>query len=353
MLSGRLRRTAPSAALLLLSAGLVGGCTDTPTSATRSAAAPVKARRAAAPPSLTLTTGYASINEGTVNPVTVRVRFPVAITSGTVGLTGADAPHCTPLTLSAHHTVGTSTCWNTARSPGKATLRATATVTGGGRSVSLSSAAVRITVTHRVTPDVPAATYARTYSCGNHTPYVWLTFDDYGSTAQVRSILSTLRRNDVKALMFPIGSWARAHPTLISAMKRDRQVIDNHSATHADLSTASDATVRWQIDHGATPSTAARLLRPPYGAGAFSTRLTALAASRGYRLCFWTVDTRDWAGSTSSQIVQKVRYGDAMTPPVEAGGVVLMHLHGRHTAAGLQSVIDAVRARGLRLQPLD
>jgi hypothetical protein len=140
MLSGRLRRTAPSAALLLLSAGLVGGCTDTPTPATRSAAAPVQARRAAAPPSLTLTTGYASINEGTVNPVTVRVRFPVAITSGTVGLTGADAPHCTPLTLSAHHAVGTSTCWNTARSPGRATLRATATVTGDGRSVSLSSA---------------------------------------------------------------------------------------------------------------------------------------------------------------------------------------------------------------------
>ena len=95
-----------------------------------------------------------------------------------------------------------------------------------------------------------------------------------------------------------------------------------------------------------------RLLRPPYGAGAFTTRLTALAASRGYGLCFWTVDTRDWAGSTTSQMVEKVRDGDAMTPPVEAGGVILMHLHGRHTAEGLQSVMDAVRARGLRLQPL-
>ena len=297
----------------------------------------MKARRAAPGPSLTLTTGYAAINEGTVNPVTVRVTFPVAITSGTIGLTGANAAHCTPLALSGHRTAGTSTCWNTAGAPGKATLRATATVTGGGRSVSLSSPAVRVTVTHRVPPDVPAATYARTYSCGNRTPYVWLTFDDYGSTAQVRSILSTLRRNDVRALVFPIGTWARANPSLISAMKRDGQVVDNHTATHANLSTASDATVLWQIDHGATPSTMVRLLRPPYGAGAFSTRLTALAASRGYGLCFWTVDTRDWAGSTTSQMVQKVRDGDAMTPPAEAGGVILMHLHGRHTAAGLQS----------------
>ena len=103
--------------------------------------------------------------------------------------------------------MGTSTCWNTAGSPGTATLRATATVTGGGRSVSLFSPAVRITVTHRVPPDVPAATYARTYSCGNHTPYVWLTFDDYGSATEVRSILfePLLRRNDVRALMFPSG----------------------------------------------------------------------------------------------------------------------------------------------------
>jgi peptidoglycan/xylan/chitin deacetylase (PgdA/CDA1 family) len=351
---GCLRRTTPSAALLLLSAGLVASCTGPPAPAARAAAPAVhvKARSAAPSPSLTLTTGYAAINEGTVNPVTVRVTFPVAITSGTMGLTGANAPHCTPLVLSGHRTAGTSTCWNTAGSPGKARLRATATVTGGGRSVSLSSPAVRVTVTHRVPPDVPAATYARTYSCGNDSRYVWLTFDDYGSTAQVRSILSTLLRNDVRALMFPIGTWASANPSLISAMKRDGQVVDNHTATHANLSTASDATVLWQIDHGATPSTLVRLLRPPYGAGAFSTRLTALAASRGYGLCFWTVDTRDWAGSTTSQIVQKVRDGDAMTPPVEAGGVILMHLHGRHTAAGLQSVIDAVRARGLRLQPL-
>ena len=135
-------------------------------------------------------------------------------------------------------------------------------------------------------------------------------------------------------------------------MKRDGQIIDNHTATHANLSTASDATVLWQIDHGATPSTSVRLLRPPYGAGAFSTRLTALRGLPGLRAVLLDGGHPRLGGSTTSQMVQKVRDGDAMTPPVEAGGVILMHLHGRHTAAGLQSVIDAVRARGLRLQPL-
>ena len=72
--------------------------------------------------------------------------------------------------------------------------------------------------------------------------------------------------------MFPIGTWARANPSLIQAMKRDGQVIDNHTATHADLSTASTSTVLREIDHGARPSTSVWLLRPPGGAGAFSTQ---------------------------------------------------------------------------------
>ena len=55
--------------------------------------------------------------------------------------------------------------------------------------------------------------------------------------------------------MFPIGTWARANPSLIEAMKRDGQVIDNHTATHADLSKASASTVLREIDHGARPST--------------------------------------------------------------------------------------------------
>jgi peptidoglycan/xylan/chitin deacetylase (PgdA/CDA1 family) len=353
---GHLRRARLSATLVLLAAGLDAACTGTaaPGAVAAGAAAPAARARSAVPtpPSVTLTTGYTAINEGTVNPVTVTVRFPVAITSDTLGLTGAKAPHCTPLVLSANRTSGTSTCWNTSGSPGTATLLATATLAGRGRSATLWSAPVPVTVTRRRAPDVPVATYTRTYSCGNDSPYVWLTFDDYGSTAQVRSILATLRRNDAKALMFPVGTWARANPSLISAMKHDGQVIDNHTATHADLSSAAASTVLREIDNGARPSTSVRLLRPPGGAGAFSTRLTALAASRGYSLCFWTVDTRDWAGTTTSQMVRKVRYGDAMTPPVEPGGVILMHFHGRHTAAGLQSVINAVRVRGLRLQPL-
>ena len=241
---GHLRRPGRSTALVVLAAGLMAGCTDSGARAATTVRAAAPAPNAAAPAtaamgSVRLVTGYSAINEGTVNRVTVTVRFPVAITSADIALIGASAPHCTPLVRGADHTSGTSTCWNTAGSPGTATLLATARLTGRGRSATLTSAPVPVTITRRVPPDVPVATYRRTSSCGNDSPYVWLTFDDYGSTPEVRSILATLRRNDARALIFPIGTWARANPSLIEAMKRDGQVIDNHTATHADLSTAS------------------------------------------------------------------------------------------------------------------
>ena len=108
--------------------------------------------------------------------------------------------------------------------------------------------------------------------------------------------------------MFPIGTWASANPSLVEAMQRDGQIIDNHTATHADLSkrieperSPGDRPRRQALLVGLAPAPARRRRR------VLVTRLTALAASRGYSLCFWTVDTRDWAGSSTAQMVRKVR----------------------------------------------
>jgi hypothetical protein len=64
------------------------------------------------------------------------------------------------------------------------------------------------------------------------------------------------------------------------------------------------------------------------------------------------VDTRDWTGASAKTIVRRVRQGDAITPPVRSGGVVIMHMNGDHTGRALPGVIHAVRARGLHLHAL-
>lgn len=199
----------------------------------------------------------------------------------------------------------------------------------------------------------PAATHARIQHCWDGGPMVWLTFDDGGSPAQVRRILRVLAAEHVRAIFFPIGAWAAANPGLISQIGAAGHAIGNHTHDHVDLTKVTERRALWQIRHGDTHARGSvNLLRPPFGDGAYSARLRSLAERTGHRLCTWTVDTRDWTGSPAATIVRRVRYGDAITPPVRAGGVVIMHMNGDHTGAALPGVIAAVRARGLTLHGL-
>ncbi len=188
--------------------------------------------------------------------------------------------------------------------------------------------------------------------CFNATDRVWLTFDDGGTSAQVSRILDTLRRNRVRARFFFTGAWAAGYPGLLRRIRKEGHVVGNHSYSHAALSKESAARVLSEIDRGTHPTAPTKLLRPPFAAGAFTHRLQSLAATRGYKLCRWTVDTYDWQGTSTAQMVERVRRGDDLTPPIEPGGNILMHGTAPHTSFGLQQIIDAVKAEGLTLDRL-
>jgi peptidoglycan/xylan/chitin deacetylase (PgdA/CDA1 family) len=197
------------------------------------------------------------------------------------------------------------------------------------------------------------ATQVRIEHCQSTGPQVWLTFDDGGSAEQVGRILSVLNREHVQAIFFPIGSWAEANPDIVARIANAGQLIGDHTHDHIDLAKASDTRASWQIRHGLTHTAGSvPLLRPPFGAGAYTQRLDDIASSLGLHLCTWTVDTRDWTGSAAATIIRRVQHGDAITPPVRAGGVVIMHMNGEHTGHALPGVIHAIRARGLRLHAL-
>lgn len=188
--------------------------------------------------------------------------------------------------------------------------------------------------------------------CFNRTDLIWLTFDDGGAPSQVVRILDTLRRNRVRGRFFFTGTWAARYPKLLRRIRIDGHVVGNHSYSHAALSQQSASSVLSQLDRGTRPTTRPGLVRPPFAAGAFTARLQSLAATRGYKLCRWTVDTYDWQGPSAARMVERIRRGDDVTPPVEAGGNILMHGTAPHTSSGLQQIIDAVRAEGFALDRL-
>lgn len=188
--------------------------------------------------------------------------------------------------------------------------------------------------------------------CGNTTSRVWLTFDDGGSHSQVSKILDTLRNTGVRGRFFFTGTWRDNYPALLQRIKREGHVLGNHTATHQPLSKLGADAVRSQIRRGISSTARPRLLRPPYGAGAFSARLARLAALEGYTVCRWTADTYDWDRTTLRRMVERIRHGDYRSPPLEAGGNLLMHGTAAYTVAGLRQIIRAVREKGLRLDRL-
>jgi peptidoglycan/xylan/chitin deacetylase (PgdA/CDA1 family) len=169
----------------------------------------------------------------------------------------------------------------------------------------------------------------------------------------VQRILDVLAAQHVRAIFFPIGSWAKANPALVRRIAAAGHLVGDHTRDHIDLAKVSERRAHWEIHQGMTHTRGSvPLLRPPFGAGAYTARLHQLAADTGVQLCTWTVDTRDWTGSSAGTIVRRVRHGDAITPRVKAGGVVIMHMNGDHTGKALPGVIAAVRERGLTLHRL-
>ncbi len=173
------------------------------------------------------------------------------------------------------------------------------------------------------------------------SPVVWgngsqvtLTFDDFGTPARVSAILDVLARYHVRAIFFPIGSWAGAQPGLIQRMLRDGHLVGNHTYDHAYLPALSAAQIRAEIVHGYRST----LFRPPYGAR--NATVDRVAAELGYRTVLWTVDTRDWTGAGAATIVATV-----MTH-IRPGGIILMHMHGAHTLEALPAIILGLQSAG-------
>lgn len=218
--------------------------------------------------------------------------------------------------------------------------------TASGHTVTLHSPPLHFRTEGPVSGPVSLADARRIETCDNPGPGVWLTFDDVVPSATVaRAMVATLTRNHVPGRFF----LNHVTPAIRTVIEDGGFTINDHTRDHLPMNRMSDAQIREQIAGGprTTPG-APKMLRPPYGAGAEAARVVDRIAAAGYATCRWSVDTRDWAGYTPEQMADAVRYGNSFTPPVYAGGVILMHAT-HFSPTKLQAVIDAVHARGLQI----
>jgi len=178
---------------------------------------------------------------------------------------------------------------------------------------------------------------------------VTLTFDAGSDDGDVARILDVLRAERVPAGFGLTGRFVEQFPASARAIAAGGHTIFNHSYSHPDFTTLTQAQRFAELDRTEAAFRAAGLrtagwFRAPYKAGYADPGLNRDLALRGFYLNVdWTYDTTGYTGASVSTILSRVR---TYTRP---GTIVLGHVGAASTdAEALPDVIRTLRGMGYR-----
>ncbi|MFP5113977.1 polysaccharide deacetylase family protein [Bacillaceae bacterium C204] len=182
---------------------------------------------------------------------------------------------------------------------------------------------------------------------------VVLSFDDGPDETYTPQILDILDKNQVEATFFILGENAMQHPELVKRIYREGHEIGNHTFTHPDIASITPFQTKMELNanqrlfqeitgHSMT------LFRPPYVAEAKPSKRNELepilrAQDLGYTTVGELIDSDDWQGLSSEEIVKRV------LNQLPEGNVILLHDAGgdrSNTVKALPIIINELKQRG-------
>jgi endo-1,4-beta-xylanase len=173
--------------------------------------------------------------------------------------------------------------------------------------------------------------------------YVGLTFDDGPISGTTTQLLDALRTAGARATFFNVGNKVQPNAALTRSQIDAGMWVGNHSWSHPHLTQMSSAQITSELTQtqqalqqatGQTP----KLFRPPYGETNATVR--SIEAQLGLTEVLWTVDSQDWNGASTAQIVQAASN-------LQPGGVILMHDGYQTTINAIPQIVANLTSRGL------
>jgi peptidoglycan/xylan/chitin deacetylase (PgdA/CDA1 family) len=206
-------------------------------------------------------------------------------------------------------------------------------------------------VVHADQPTVPVSD-AEVLQGDPNQPTIALVFNVGAGFEPATAILDALAEHQQHATFFVMGWWAERHPEMLRQIAAGGHEIASHGHSIFDLTQATDAQVRADLESADTAISAVtgRTTRPLWSpsAGYRNARVRAIAASLGYRPILWTVDSADWTQEATAESVYSHVVNGARN-----GAIVVLHFDSPtttdSTAQVLPAVIDQLRGAGYRL----
>ena len=170
-----------------------------------------------------------------------------------------------------------------------------------------------------------------------------VTFDAAWGAEDTRQLIEILEKYNAKATIFVVGTWAEKYPDSVKAFFDAGHEIANHSYNHTLYGKLSQQQIKEDIEkcNSAIENITGQkpvLLRAP--SGDYTNDSEAAAKELGMRTVQWSVDSLDWQGLSSQEIVKRVLNAS------ENGSILLFHNDVKNTPAALDEILKELSERG-------
>ncbi|MCL1862666.1 MAG: polysaccharide deacetylase family protein [Defluviitaleaceae bacterium] len=183
---------------------------------------------------------------------------------------------------------------------------------------------------------------------------LYLTFDAGYEIDLTAGMLDVLKKHEVPAAFFLVGTYIRDYPQLVTRMIEEGHIVANHTMTHPDMSKIASKEEFAKELHGVeeiyknlTGEDIPKFYRPPRGI--YNEQNLKNAQELGYKTMFWSTAYKDW--ERDNQPSREEAFSK-LIPRTHPGAIILLHNISKTNADILDELLTKCKDMGYRFESL-
>ena len=193
------------------------------------------------------------------------------------------------------------------------------------------------------------------YAKDTEEKVLYLTFDAGYENGNTIPILDALKKHQVPATFFVVGTYIKDNPDIVKQIINDGHIIGNHTFHHKDMSQISSLesfteeleSVN-QLYKEITDKEMPKLYRPPQGI--YNTSNLQMDKDLGYKTFFWSLAYVDWYQDKQPSHEEAF---DLLLSRVHPGAIILLHSTSSTNAEILDELLTKWKEMGYTFRSLE
>ncbi len=184
---------------------------------------------------------------------------------------------------------------------------------------------------------------------------LYITFDAGYEAGFMPKILEALKKHNVKATFFVVGTLIKSNPELIKEIASQGHIVGNHTMTHPNMSkmeTMEDFKKEIEpvenLYKELTGEDMQKYYRPPQGI--YSEKNLQMAKELGYKTIFWSLAYVDWY--KDKQPSHEEAFSKIMSR-LHPGAIILLHSTSKTNSEILDELLTKFEKEGYTFGTLD